>query len=58
MPVLVATCASVPIITSTGQKIEPGPIPQNAAPNAPKNEIKESVVTFLVVASRSPGENS
>lgn len=47
IPVDVATVGWIPIITKTGTKIAPGPIPQNAAAKAPKNEI----ITILVIAS-------
>lgn len=57
MPVEVATVGSMPIITSTGQKMAPGPIPQNAAQKAPTNEINIILTRPSLVHLKSPSTN-
>lgn len=39
IPVAVATLASIPKMTKTGQKILPGPMPQKEEAKAPKKAI-------------------
>lgn len=58
MPVDVATVGSMPIMTRMGQKIAPGPIPQNAAAKAPTNEIPIILTRSLLVHLKSPSTNS
>ena len=54
----VATRASIPIMTSTGQNIIPPPIPQNAEINAPNHPMNMNIATFAGVSLRSPVTNS
>ena len=42
------------MITKIGQKIAPGPMPQNAAARAPKNEIDIIIASPFGVDSKSP----
>ena len=58
IPVAVATRASIPIMTRTGQKIIPPPIPQNAEINAPNHPMNMNIATFAGVSFRSPVTNS
>ena len=55
IPVAVATCASIPTITSIGQNIIPPPIPQNAEMNAPNHPININIETLKTLSLRSPG---
>lgn len=57
IPVEVATVGWIPMITSTGTNIAPGPIPQKAAAKAPKNEIISILIIPCDVGSKSPGMN-
>lgn len=57
IPVAVATRASIPIITRTGQNIIPPPIPQNAEINAPNHPININIETFNGESLRSPSTN-
>lgn len=57
IPVAVPTYALVPIMTSTGQNIDPGPRPHKEQPIAPKNAMIPNEITFLFVASKSPFAN-
>ena len=54
----VATRASIPIMTRTGQNIMPPPIPQNAEINAPNHPMNMNIATFAGVSLRSPVTNS
>jgi len=57
IPVAVATLASIPMITSIGQKIIPPPIPQKAEINAPNHPMKINTETLNGLSLRSPGTN-
>jgi hypothetical protein len=45
------------MMTKIGQKIAPGPMPQNAAAKAPKNEILIIITKFFVSDLKSPSTN-
>jgi hypothetical protein len=53
--VAVATCASIPKITSAGLNIIAGPIPPNAADSDPKNPTLKIERRLLLFISKSPG---
>lgn len=57
IPVAVATYALIPNKIKIGQKMLPGPMPQNAEANAPTNAIEVIPIKFFVFAWKSPSTN-